>query len=71
MHVRTLDLAANNILQFEISKMVVAAIWNIEKPQYLPYVRTSFEKIWHGDVPRSSRPRQHMNFYAFYRATPC
>ena len=38
-------LVANNILQFEISKIVVAAIWKIEKPQYFPYVWTSFDKF--------------------------
>jgi len=56
MHVRTLDPAANKILRFQISKMLVAAIWKIEKPQYLIYVCMCFEKIWHGDVRRSSRP---------------
>jgi len=42
--------------------MAAAAIWKIEKSQYICYGWTSFEKIWHGDVPRSSRPHQHIKF---------
>jgi len=49
--------------------MAAAAIWKIEKSQYLCFRQTIIEKIWHGDVPQSSRPRQHIKFYAFKNST--
>jgi len=49
--------------------MAAAAIWKIEKSQYRCYEWTSLQKIWHGDVPRSSRPTQHIKFYAFKNST--
>jgi len=49
--------------------MAVAVIWKIEKSQYLCYGWTSFQNIWSGDVPRSSRPPQHIKFYAFKNST--
>jgi len=49
--------------------MAVAAIWKIKKSQYLCFGYTSFEKNWHGDVSRSSQPRQHIKFYAFKNST--
>jgi len=39
--------------------------WKFEKKCNLCYWWTSFEKIWHGDVPWSSRPPQHIKFKAF------
>jgi len=44
--------------------MVATVIWKIKKLQYLCYGWTSFEKIWHGGVPQSPRPPQHIKFYA-------
>jgi len=49
--------------------MAAAVTWKIEKSQYPCYGSTSFEKIWHGVVPRSSRPHQHIKFYAFKNST--
>jgi len=54
-HLARCTLAANKILRFHKSKMVASAIWIIKKLQCLFYGWSSFEKIWHGDVPRSSR----------------
>jgi len=45
--------------------------WKFEKLQYLcyGYKWTSFDKIWHGDVPRSYRSPQHIKFKAFKNST--
>jgi len=45
------------------------AIWKIIKLQYLHYGWTSFDNIWHGDVPQSFRPPQQIKFYAFKNPT--
>ena len=44
--------------------MAAAAIWKIEKLQYLCFGLTSFVKIWHVHVSRSYQLRQHIKFYA-------
>ena len=50
--------------------MVAASIWKIEKLQYLCFAdRPVLKKNWHGDVSRSSQPRQHIKFYAFKNST--
>jgi len=49
--------------------MAAAAISKIEKLQYLFYGWSSFDKIWHGDVSRSSRPPEHIKFYAVENST--
>jgi len=49
--------------------MAAAAIWKIEKLQYLHYGWTNFDRIWHGDMPQSSRPPQQIKFYSFKNST--
>jgi len=45
--------------------MAAAAIWKIEKLQYLCFTdRPVLKKNWHGDVSRSSQPRHDIKFYA-------
>jgi len=63
LHVR--EALANKMLQFQKSQMAAASIWKIENSQYFCCGWTSLEKFWPGDVPLSSKPPQHINFYDF------
>jgi len=50
--------------------MAAMAISKIEKLQYLCFAeRAVLKKNWHGDVSRSSQPRQHIKFYAHKNST--
>jgi len=61
-------LLANKISRF---KMAAAAICKIKKFQYFHYGWTNFDKIWHGDVPRSSRHPPQIKLCAFKNLMWC
>jgi len=49
--------------------MAAVAIWKIEYSNISALDRPVLKKNWHGNVSRSSQPRQHIKFYAFKNST--
>jgi len=58
-------LLANKILRFLKFKMATATILKSQKIAKFCDEQTNFDKIWHGDVPQSSRPPQQIKFGTF------
>jgi len=61
--------SANKILRIWQSKMAAAVILKKRKILIPSQPATDFDKIWHGDVRRSSWPYLHIKFYAFKNST--